>query len=78
MLQPPNSLQVSIKNSNEKIDETEIGNTFTLNDNILIDSNTIKFKWLSDRRLLITYDKNLQTYIQNNKVSNVTIEYKPY
>ena len=72
----PNSIQVSILDGNEKLDKSEGGNTFTLKYDALLDSNTINFKWLDDTHLLINYDKKLQTYIQNNKVNNVLIEYK--
>lgn len=72
----PNSIQVSILDGNEKLDKSEGGNTFTLKHDALLDSNAINFKWLDDVHLLITYNKKLQTYIQNNKVNNVLIEYK--
>lgn len=73
-----NSLQVSIKKAEDKLDQTEAGNIFTTDANhgkARIDSNAIDLRWIDNNNLLITYYKNLRTFTQVKKMGNINIKY---
>jgi hypothetical protein len=73
-------LQVSILDFNTKLNGHETGNTFSVDRNhgaTGLDSNSIKLNWTSNDTLEIAYDQKLRTFIQQNKVNNVTVIYKP-
>jgi hypothetical protein len=74
-----NSLQVSIKNSVDDLDKTEVGNTFTADanhGNTSLDSNAVTFTWLTDTKLQVNYKTSLRTFIQLTNVNGVDILYK--
>jgi hypothetical protein len=75
-----NSLQVTIGPDEYELGNTEVGNVFTVDsdhNNSVQDSNSIRFTWLTNDTLVIDYDKNLRTFIKNNRVADVEIIYKP-
>lgn len=72
------SWQVSIKNADDELDKTEVGNTFTTDGNhgkIVLDSTSISFTWKTDNSLLITYDKRLRTFTQITNIDGVGVSY---
>jgi hypothetical protein len=74
------SYQVSVKSSNDVLDSVEVGNAFTVDDNhgkTRLNVNSINFKWITPKQLVIDYDKNLRTFFQVNDVSGITIKYLP-
>lgn len=73
------SYQVSIVGYDNKFNNTQVGNTFTVDNDhgkTRLDSASINFNWLSDDTLQIDYDKKLRTFIQQKIVKEVTIIYK--
>lgn len=73
-----NSVQVSILNSNKKFDDDIMGNVFTVDDintKSYLDSSSIDVKWLSKDSLEIIFDKKLNTYNKEVKVSDISIVY---
>lgn len=73
-----NSLQVSIKNVKDDLEKTEVGNTFTVDNDhgkAHLGSSSINFKWLNDKQLTITYDKKFRTFIMENNVDGVEVIY---
>ena len=74
------SYQVSIMDYNENFDTSEVGNTFTVDDNhgkTGLDSTSVNFNWLSNDTLQIDYDKNLRTFSQETYLQKIVIVYKP-
>lgn len=72
------SLQVSIKNTDDELAQTEVGNIFITDSNhgkATLDSNTIKLNWIDNNNLTITYNKNLRTFTQVNKTGDINIKY---
>lgn len=73
------SFQVTVADNDYKLDYSEVGNTFTCDDNhgeTRLNSNSINCTWLSNDTLQIDFDKKLQTFIKNEKVEGVTVVYK--
>ncbi|GAB2842453.1 hypothetical protein [Ferruginibacter profundus] len=73
------SYQVSIVGYDNKFNNTQVGNTFTVDNDhgkTRLDSASINFNWLSDDTLQIDYDKKIRTFIQQKIVKEVTIIYK--
>jgi len=76
----PDSYQVSIKDADDDLGETEVGNTFTVDSNhgtASLNSASITLKWVSDNDLNISYDKKLRTFIQMKVVNRVIVVYQP-
>ena len=74
------SYQVTVTDYNNRFDTTEVGNTFTVDTNhgkTWLDSASINFTWRSSDTLQIDYDKRPRTFIQEEKVDDVTIIYRP-
>jgi len=74
------SYQVSIMDYNENFDTSEVGNTFTVDDNhgkTGLDSTSVNFNWLSNDTLQIDYDNNLRTFSQETYLQKIVIVYKP-
>jgi hypothetical protein len=72
------SLQVSIKNTDDELVQTEAGNIFTTDSNhgkAILDSNAIGLHWIDNNNLFITYNKNLRTFTQVKKMGNINIKY---
>jgi hypothetical protein len=75
-----NSYQVTVMDYNDKFDTTEVGNTFTVDNDhgkTWLDSASINFTWLSNDTLQIDYDTKLRTFIQEKRVLGVIIIYQP-
>lgn len=73
------SYQVTVCDNIHKLNKEEVGNTFTVDtnyDSTFLDQKSINFNWLGNDTLQIDYDKELRTFIQENKVDDVTIIYK--
>jgi hypothetical protein len=66
-----NSTQVSILEENEQLSDRQTGNIFTCNQ-----SDVVKMQWLSADTLEISYDKNIQTYIKEEKMNGISVVYK--
>lgn len=74
------SYQVSIKDADDNLGKTEVGNTFIVDSNhgtTPLNSASITLKWVSDNDLNISYDKKLRTFIQMKVVSGVIVIYQP-
>jgi hypothetical protein len=72
------SLQLSIKDDHDNLDEMEVGNTFIVDDDhgkAVLKATAIKFWWKDDRHLVINYDKRLRTFIKNDHLGNIVIAY---
>jgi hypothetical protein len=73
------SYQVTVCDNDHTLDKGEVGNAFTVDTDhgkTWLDSSSINFTWLSSDTLQIDYDKKLRTFIQENKVQEVTLIYK--
>jgi hypothetical protein len=73
------SYQVTVCDNHHKLNKEEVGNAFTVDtnyDSTFLDKKSINFNWLGNDTLQIDYDKKLRTFIQKNKVGDVTIIYK--
>lgn len=75
------SVQISIKDGDEILGDTEVGNIFTADNahvGIALDTNAIKLKWLNNNKLEIDYNKKLRTFIKVDKYNNNLILYKTF
>jgi hypothetical protein len=75
-----NSYQVSILPAETKLSNNEVGNTFTVDENhgaTWLRDSSINITWKTNDTVLIDYDKELRTFIQQTKVGNVTVIYQP-
>ncbi len=75
-----NSYQVSVINYHKKFDTTQVGNTFTVDNNhdeTSLDSTSINFSWMTEDTLQIDYNKKLRTFIQQTNIEGVTVVYQP-
>lgn len=75
------SYQISVKAAGDKLDEVEVGNAFTCDDNhgaARADSNTIKLTWLTNDKLQIKYEKHVRTFIQEKEVEGIKVSYLIY
>jgi hypothetical protein len=73
------SYQVSIKAAAATLEDTEAGNTFTVDENrgkTFLKPNSIDFKWITSDTLKIIYDRKLRCFIQNEKVEKVSVVYQ--
>ncbi|HET9826303.1 MAG TPA: hypothetical protein VFP87_13275 [Chitinophagaceae bacterium] len=76
----PDSYQVIVCDIDHALDKSEVGNAFTVDTNhgaTFLNTASINFTWIGNDTLLVDYDKNLRTFIQEKKVDEVTIIYKP-
>ena len=74
------SLHVTVMESEDEPEEREFGNTFTVDSDhnaTRQDASSIGFTWLSEDTLQIDYDRKLRVFIQEKRVNDVTIVYKP-
>ena len=74
------SYQVSIKDADDTLNATEVGNTFTTDSNhgkTRLNSASIQLKWISDKDLIISYDKRLRTFIMIKVMDDVKVAYQP-
>ena len=75
----PISYQVSVIPYNNSLDNDDPGNVFTVDTDhgkTYLDSGSINFTWLSNTILQIDYDKKLRTFIMEQKVDDISVEYK--
>jgi hypothetical protein len=75
------SLQLSIKDAHDNLNELEVGNTFIVDDDhgkSVLKATAIKFWWKDDRHLIINYDKRLRTFVKNDHVGNIAVIYECY
>lgn len=75
------SMQVSIKDGDEVLGDTEVGNVLTVDNahvGVALDTNAIKLKWLDNNKLEIDYNKKLRTFIKVDKYNNNLILYKTF
>ena len=73
------SYQLTISDFEYPLKKTEVGNTFTVDENhgsSRLDSSSVVILWLSNDSLKVSYDKNLRTFIQESNVNGVNIFYE--
>jgi len=74
------SYHVTVCDIDHTLDKGEVGNALTVDTNngaTFLDTASINFTWLGNDTLQIDYDKKLRALIQEKKVDDVTIIYKP-
>jgi hypothetical protein len=73
------SYQVLVTNMDHIVENSENGNTFTVDTNhgrTRLDSECLNLSWISNDTLLIEYDKKLRTFIKEAKVDGVSNLYR--
>ncbi|WP_342644910.1 hypothetical protein [Mucilaginibacter sp. CSA2-8R] len=73
------SLQISIKDASDSLNETEVGNTFTTDSDhgkAILNASAISLYWKDNDHLVISYDKRLRTFFKNKNVEDVEIMYQ--
>ncbi|NEU07860.1 hypothetical protein GZH53_06005 [Flavihumibacter sp. R14] len=72
------SLQVSILNYNQDLNETENGNvliTGSDHGNLTLDTGAVELIWLSKDSLLIKYNRSLRTFTKLSGANDIKIRY---
>lgn len=73
------SIQISVKDADDKLDETEVGNAFIADSDhgkAAVNTNQVDLRWIGNYRLLITYNKKLRTFIKVTQISDVALSYR--
>lgn len=76
-----NSLQISLKEENYKLKESENGNIFTSDSDhgqVRLDTSVLKLLWINEDTLSVQYSKKLRVFVQNKNFLNTVIKFEPF